>query len=342
MLLQVLSQYIPGAGSFHAEPIGSGLIHQTWKLTDGKQSYILQQINHHIFKDPYAIAENIQQLNHYLQQHSPEYLFIAPLPTIEGKLIAEAEGNYYRLFPFVEGSYTVDTVQTPEQAFEAASAFGKFTRLLSGFNVSKLNITIPCFHNISLRYQQFQQAIEQGNAERIKQAKPIINKLQSYVAIADQYNQIKVNPAIQLHVTHHDTKISNVLFNEQQKAICVIDLDTVMPGYFISDVGDMMRTYLSPVNEEEADFSKIQVRKEVYDAVVQGYQSQVNDMLSAAEQQLFFYSGQFMIYMQALRFLTDYLNNDVYYGAKYELHNYNRSLNQLTLLERYNEGVGSR
>ena len=137
-----------------------------------------------------------------------------------------------------------------------------------------------------------------------------------------------------MRVTHDDTKISNVLFNEDGKGICVIDLDTVMPGYFISDVGDMMRTYLSPVSEEEKDFDKIDVREDYFKAIAQGYLAEMADELSSAELKHFVYSGLFLTYMQALRFLTDYFNNDTYYGSSYEGHNYVRAKNQVILLQR--------
>ncbi|MEZ5027700.1 MAG: hypothetical protein R2765_02815 [Ferruginibacter sp.] len=124
------------------------------------------------------------------------------------------------------------------------------------------------------------------------------------------------------------------MFDEAGKGLCVIDLDTVMPGYFISDVGDMMRTYLSPVSEEEKDFRKINIRDDFYEAIVKGYYRQMKDELTQTEKKYFFYSGTFMIYMQAIRFLTDYLNNDIYYGAKYPGHNLVRAGNQAVLLQR--------
>ena len=133
---------------------------------------------------------------------------------------------------------------------------------------------------------------------------------------------------------HHDTKISNVLFDKKNRGLCIIDLDTVMPSFFISDVGDMMRTYLSPVSEEEKDFSKIEVRDEFFEAIVRGYLHDMNDELSAIEKNYFVYAGKFLIYMQALRFLTDYFNNDVYYGSKYPQQNFVRANNQIVLLRR--------
>ena len=141
--------------------------------------------------------------------------------------------------------------------------------------------------------------------------------------------------AYQLRVTHHDTKINNVLFNEDKKGICPIDLDTVMPGYFISDLGDMFRTYLSPGSEEETDLEKIFARKDFKDAIIEGYLSQMADQLTSKEKELIPYAGEFMIFMQAIRFLSDFLNGDVYYGIRYEMNNFDRTKNQLHLLKSY-------
>ena len=135
-------------------------------------------------------------------------------------------------------------------------------------------------------------------------------------------------------MTHHDTKISNVLFDEEGHGLCVIDLDTVMPGYFISDFGDMMRTYLSPVSEEEKDLSKIEIREEYFKAIADGYLHEMQNELTPTEKDHLVYAGKFLTYMQALRFLTDHLNNDVYYGAKYEGHNFVRAINQVALLKK--------
>lgn len=155
------------------------------------------------------------------------------------------------------------------------------------------------------------------------------------------FEKVRQDPAFRMRVTHHDTKISNVLFNDAGKGICVIDLDTVMPGYFISDVGDMMRTYLSPANEEEKDFAQVEVRPEFYRAIREGYLEEMGSHLTTGEKDHFFYAGEFLIYMQALRFLTDYLNDDKYYGRLYEDHNFVRAGNQVALLKSYNSLRGT-
>ncbi len=230
--------------------------------------------------------------------------------------------------------HSKDVVETAPQAYEAAVQFGRFTNLLSGFDVAQLSVTIPFFHDLDLRYQQFLEALENGNQQRIADARFLIDELLDYSNIATEFKLIKSDPLFKLRVTHHDTKISNVLFDKDNKGLCVIDLDTVMPGYFISDVGDMMRTYLSPVSEEEKDFNKIVVREDIYKSIVQGYYSEMKNELTQTEKNHFFYAGKFMIYMQALRFLTDHLNDDKYYGAKYPGHNFIRACNQMVLLQR--------
>ena len=189
------------------------------------------------------------------------------------------------MFPFITTSHTIDVVQRPQQAYEAAKQFGKFTRLLSGLDTTMVKITLPDFHNLALRYQQFEDALINGNSGRIKESVKLIGFIKSNNNIVAEFEKNKLN--LKLRCIHHDTKISNVLFDDTGKGLCVIDLDTVMPGYFISDVGDLMRTYLCPVSEEEKDFSKINIRKEFYDAIVAGYLSEMGAELSDIEKQYF-------------------------------------------------------
>lgn len=334
MLAPILSAYGLKIDECVTMPFGTGLINHTWKIVSNDAEYILQRVNHHIFKNPILIAENIQATGDFLHAHFPHYLFIQPVKTINNEsLVYNKQEGYFRMFPFVNASVTYDTVSATKLAFEAAKQFGKFTKYLSDFPTEKLHATLPDFHNLSLRYQQFESALENGNPQRIAAASNSIAFIKANKWIVNQFDRIQQNQAFKLRVTHHDTKISNVLFDNKGKGLCVIDLDTVMPGYFISDVGDMMRTYLSPVSEEEADFSKIQIREDYFQAIVEGYLNEMQEELSEEEIAHFVYAGKFMIYMQATRFLTDHLNNDTYYGAKYEGHNLVRANNQIALLQ---------
>lgn len=335
---EVLAAYGLEKKNLQVDQIENGLINLTWHIKNTNHSFILQKINQRVFKNPYAITSNVRLIADFLLKKYPEYLFVCQLKTISGEEIMHLKGNgFFRLTNFVNDSHTIATVEKPIQAFEAAKQFGKLTKLLADFPVKKLQITLPDFHNLTLRYQQYLNALKSGNKYRLEQSYQLIQLIEANKNIVDTYKNILQNPSFKLRVTHHDSKISNVLFNSNDKGLCVIDLDTVMPGFFISDVGDMMRTYLSPVNEEEKDFSKIEVREEYFKSIWEGYMSEMNNELNHEEKRHFIYSGKFMIYMQALRFLTDHLNEDVYYGAIYEGQNFVRAGNQLVLLERLKE-----
>lgn len=335
MLNSILEFYGFGSDDYTLIPFGNGLINKTWVIVIDGRKLIVQKINTAIFKSPYSIAQNIQQLNLFFKENFREYLFVHPIASLQNEeMILIPNDGHYRIFPFVNDSVTFDTVDNTQLAFEAAKQFGKFTHLLSNFDTNKLEITLPDFHNLNLRYQQFEQALNNGNTERINACSAVINCVEKHKNIVAIFNTLHTNIHFKKRVTHHDTKISNVLFNKNGTGLCVIDLDTVMPGYFISDVGDMLRTYLSPVSEEENDLSKIEVRENYFDAILKGYLSEMKEELSAEEIEHFVYAGLFMIYMQALRFLTDHLNNDIYYGAKYVGHNLKRCNNQLELLKK--------
>jgi Ser/Thr protein kinase RdoA (MazF antagonist) len=334
MLEEVLSAYGLSTTA-KIQPHGSGLIHNTWKVADGPNQYVLQRINHHVFKQPEYIAQNIEAIASWLKTNHPDYFFVTPVKTVnDGNMLHLDSYGYFRMFPFVKGSFTFDVAQNARQACEAARQFGLFTSVLRDFPTEDLKITLPDFHNLAYRYKQFEHAIEAGNSSRIQSSKREIDYLVSKNHIVSTYKQIVSTKEFKVRVTHHDTKISNVLFDKDGKGICVIDLDTVMPGYFISDVGDMLRTYLSPVSEEERDFKAIGIREDFFEGIACGYLREMSRELTGTEVEHFAYSGLFMIYMQALRFLTDYLNDDVYYGAAYEGHNHVRAKNQMVLLER--------
>lgn len=332
-LQDIISSY--GIQPQSIEPFGTGLINHTWKITSGNSQFILQRINHRVFKQPEKISDNIMMVGDYLAASQPSYLFPTPLKTIEGSGMVVEDGNYFRIFPFIKNSITLQVAKSAEDANEAALKFSEFAYLLKDFPVDKLNITIPDFHNLNLRFDQFIEAGRNGNPDRIKHAGYWIDFLRDQVYVLEEYKKVLQEGSLKKRVMHHDTKISNVLFDNHRKGLCVIDLDTMMPGFFMSDLGDMMRTYLSPANEEVTDFNKVQVRKEFYDAICEGYSHFMADELTTSEKTHFHFAGSFMIYMQALRFMTDFLLNDVYYGATYPDHNFNRAVNQSKLFQEY-------
>jgi len=329
-----------GWDEMKVSPVHSGLINTTLKVAVGVDNYLLQQVNTNVFHHPEWIDENLGMLAGYLTQQAPGYLFTAPVKMRNGQSLLAIGGSHYRVFNWVNGSHTIDVVATTGQAFEAAQQFGRFTALLKGFTVENLHLSLPDFHNLGLRYRQFELAQRDGNTQRINESAEAIAFLQSQKTILRRYEAFILHPDAKKRVTHHDTKISNVLFDGQDKGICVIDLDTVMPGYFLSDVGDMLRTYICPVSEEEKELERVVVRKDFMKAIENGYLSAMGDELSGFEKDHFYFAGEMLIYMQAIRFLTDHLNNDVYYGSRHAGQNLVRSRNQVRLLEEFQEAVG--
>lgn len=320
-------------------PIHQGLINSTYTINTAQGDFIFQTINHNVFKTPKAIDNNINTISNFIKKHNPHYLFTHLVPTSEGQTLIEWKGGYYRAFQKING-YALSVLDNENQVQEAAKQFSKFTVVLKKFDVNSLQDSLPHFHDLPLRYNQFTEAIQNGDTQRINDTQKEILFLKEHKKLVDTYDHFIKNKEAKKRVTHHDTKISNVLFNTidgVEEAICVIDLDTVMAGHFISDVGDMCRTCLCAVSEEEKDLNKVKVDAKKWDALKKGYLYHMESELSNFELDHFFYSGQFMIYMQALRFLTDHLNRDIYYGAKYEGQNLVRTQNQIRLLEEYNK-----
>lgn len=323
------------------QQIGSGHINRTYLLsTQHDEKFILQQLNTFVFKEPHVIAKNIKAVADYLKIHSPDYLFPAPISTLTGKLMFyfEDENEYWRLMPFVANTIALDTLSDPKQAFEAAKQFGKLSRLLNKFDTSLLKPTIPGFHDLAWRYEQFTFALSKADKHLKAEAKQQIETALHHHYIVDYYKSFEHSKSFPNRVMHHDTKISNVLLNTVNfDGVCVIDLDTLMPGKFISDLGDMMRTYLCAFSENETDLSKITIRLAYFEATIKGYLSEMANILTDTEKELILFSGKYIIYMQALRFLTDYLNGSIYYPIAYPTQNLDRTKNQFKLLSELSE-----
>ncbi|MCZ4242536.1 phosphotransferase enzyme family protein [Pedobacter punctiformis] len=332
---EVLKAYGYTKENVNIKQIGSGLINRTYLLspTSGEEKYILQNINTDVFKNPNAIANNLKAIADYLANHYPDYIFIKPVSTVNGEEMAHVHHEYWRMLPFVADSVSLDVLTEPKQAYEAAKQFGKLSRLLNNFDAKTLEPTIPGFHDLGLRYEQFTLALNQTSKQLKGLAKTEIDSALDHKYILDYYNSYTHRNDFPDRVMHHDTKISNVLLKAKTfEGICVIDLDTIMPGKFISDLGDMMRTYLCAFSENEPDLDKIKIRLPYFEAMVKGYLSEMKSTLTETEKELILFSGRYIIYMQALRFLTDFLNGNIYYPINYPEQNLDRAKNQFKLL----------
>ncbi len=331
---EILQSFGLDIADFAIDRIGTGHIHDTYKLV-GKQSYVLQRVNIKVFTKPQVIASNIRVAADYLKKKHPEYLFLSSVLTVDGKEMSYDSGGFpWRLFPCINNSITIDKVETEEEASGAAAAFAKLTRNLEGVDIALFKPTIDRFHDLPARYEQFENAVERCSEERLKKAAEAIEQCKQFQYVVDRYDELIGEGTLRLRITHNDTKINNILIDATtHQPVCVIDLDTLMPGYFIYDVGDMVRTFVSPANEEERDLSKVEFRKPIYDALVAGYLSQMGDTLTKDEKELFPFAGMMMTYIMALRMLSDFLSGDIYYHITYPEQNYVRASNQLKLLE---------
>jgi hypothetical protein len=329
----ILNTFGLRAEDYQYDRITTGHINFTYKLTGPKQ-FILQRINKNVFKQPQIIASNLKHASDYLKKNYPDYLFLTSIPTANGDEMAkDEEGFPWRLLPYISNTITIDKVDTTEEALSAATEFGKLNANLWNCDVSAFKETIPQFHDLSLRFNQFQTALQNASAERKEKAKQAIHDCINQQHLVNRYTELIQSKQLDLRVMHNDTKINNILFDRStRKAICAIDLDTLMPGYFIYDLGDMIRTFVSPVSEEETDLSKIVFRKEIYNAIIQGYFSSMKNCLTEEQKSFAPFAGYMMTYIMALRFLADYLNGDVYYQTHYPSQNLIRAQNQLHLL----------
>jgi Ser/Thr protein kinase RdoA (MazF antagonist) len=315
-------------------PLGSGHIHQTFKV-EGKNNFVLQRVNKNVFTRPEIIASNNRIAFQYLKQHHPTYLFPQALPDLQGNdLFFDDDGFPWRLYPLIENTFTIDEVSSEQEAFEAAAGFGQLTKNLNGVDTSLFKPTLERFHDLAWRYEQFDDAFQKAKPEILCVAKNEIEQARSFRYLVNEYGQLIGVGSLVQRIMHNDTKVNNILFDSVSgKAVCAIDLDTLMPGYFIYDFGDMVRTFVSPVNEEEKNISTISFRKEIYDALLDGYLSQMSDALTVTEKKSIPFAGMMMTYIMALRMLADFLRGNTYYHITYPDQNLIRARNQLHLLK---------
>jgi hypothetical protein len=258
-----------------------------------------------------------------------------PLQNVNGSLLfVDEEGGYWRAFEFIGNSVSFLTALLPAQAYMTAKTFGKFSASLKEFDATGLETTIPDFHNLDFRYQQFLDALNKAGSERKEIAQQWIKALLDRSHYKEFYNLMCYNPEhFKIRVMHHDAKIANMLFDaNSNEVVCVVDFDTTMPGYYFSDLGDMIRSMACSHDENYVAFDELSIREDFYKSLVKGYLEEMEAVLTEEEKKQIDQCGLLMYYMQAIRFLADYLNNDIYYRIQYPEQNLHRAINQVTLL----------
>jgi hypothetical protein len=317
-------------------PFGNGNINDTYRIEFEREGaslvYLLQRLNHHVFRDPYAVMRNMQNVCTHLAASSYIYRVAAPVPGLDGELLQRDEtGNYWRVFPLLENTFAPEGVADAAIAREAARAYGAFSRALRDFPALNLTETIPGFHDTGLRWQFFLEIMKENPAGRLATSRPEIEAVFSAKPVFDFIGDLKKSGRLPLRVTHNDTKAGNVLFDcHTRRAVAVIDLDTVMPGTILSDFGDMVRTFATDRAEDAS--GNVVLRADILEALKSGFLETAGSFLTETERQHFVEGAAWIIGEQALRFLTDWLAGDTYYKIRYPEHNLVRTRNQLALL----------
>lgn len=332
-------------GAFlRAEPYGNGHIHDTYRVffapAGSPARLLLQRINTQVFRNPDLLMENVARVTAHLSAQLADdpdrnRRALTLIPTRSGhRLRTDADGRLWRAFRYIPGAYSRDQVEAPAQAFEAAHAFGLFQQQLATLPAPPLHATIPDFHHTPRRYAAFEEAVARDAAGRVRTAQAEITFARERQSIAG----LLIDPqtgrsSLPERVTHNDTKINNVLFDERTAAgLCVIDLDTVMPGLAAYDFGDMVRTMTCPAAEDETDLARVRVDLSLFEAVARGYLTTAGAFLTSAEKDSLLIAGKLITYELALRFLTDHLNGDTYFKIHRPAHNLDRCRSQFALV----------
>ncbi len=330
----------------HAELCKIGHINETYSATYEQAGmrvrYVHQKLNKTVFKKPLVVMRNLQRVSTHLREklEAQEASHITRrcltlVPARNGRYYyVDPSGEYWRTFVFIEGVHTLEAVQTPQQAYEAGRAFGEFQNLLVDLPGGRLHETIPDFHNTRKRFQALQKAIDRDHLNRAEEARAEIQFALQRENIVDIILHALASGRIPERITHNDTKFNNVMLDVVTgEAMCVVDLDTVMPGCALYDFGDMIRTTTSPTLEDELDLDKVNMHMPIFEKLAAGYLATAGQFLTRAERSLMAFAGKLITFETGLRFLTDFLSGDTYFRIHRPGHNLDRCRTQFKLVE---------
>lgn len=321
-----------------AEPFGAGHINDTYKITGEIGTYTLQRINTGVFKSPECVMENISGVTDHLAGKyrargiDPMRRTLRVIKTADGGLLLRDGGDCYRLFTFVDNVITYRKADDPEVFYRAARAFGEFQSMLADYPAEKLHVTIKDFHNTPKRYENFRRAVDADVCGRASSAAWEIARIDSYADFYKIVTDSLHDGTVPLRVTHNDTKLDNILFDKDSgEGICIIDLDTVMPGSALYDFGDALRVGMNSGAEDAIEYERVRARIPMFRAFTQGYLEALGGVLTERELELLPYSARLLTLECAMRFLTDHLEGDVYFKTSRDGQNLDRARVGITL-----------
>ncbi|MFY1611615.1 phosphotransferase enzyme family protein [Macellibacteroides fermentans] len=339
-LIAILKQFAIDEDMVSAVPFGNGHINDTLKVTNskGEIKYILQRINHHIFTNVDMLQNNIFTVTSHIREklvargeQDVDRKVLTFIPAKDGKLYHFDGDSYWRVCLFIPRSKSFEEV-TPQLSYEAGKAFGDFQTMLSDLPADALGETIPNFHNMEFRLKQFRDAVEANAAGRLEEVKDLVGEIEKRAKDMCIQEELYREGKLKKRTNHCDTKVNNIMFDEEGKVLCVIDLDTVMPGFVLSDIGDFIRTGANTGAEDDENLDNVEVNLEIFEAYTRGYMETAKAFLTPQEIKLLPYGGRLLTYMQTVRFLTDYINGDTYYKIHSPKHNLIRTKAQFKLL----------
>ncbi len=311
-------------------PYGEGHINSTFLVETTVKNYILQKINTVVFKQPENVMNNILLVTEHIEKKGA--LSLTVIKTNDGEPMLKTEDGCYRVYDFIENSLTLQKAENAQDFRNAGFSFGEFQKALSDFDASALSETIARFHDTPNRFENFKKAVEENKSGRLDTCKDetefVLERFDTY----DKIVKALADKSIPLRVTHNDTKLNNILMDpETRKGKAVIDLDTVMPGSMLYDFGDSIRFGASTAAEDEKDLDKVHFDIELFRAYAEGFLSALGDSITEKERELLPYSAYLMTIECGMRFLTDYIDGDVYFATKYPEHNLVRCRTQFKL-----------
>lgn len=343
-LNKILSQFKVDGAVKSIQPYGNGHINHTFLAVTEDETgkikrYILQAVNKNVFPDGEALMSNVQKVTEYLKPNATDPRSVMQLiPTVDGGYFClDDENTCWRVYDFIENSICLERVESTDDFYQCAYGFGNFQKQLSQFPVETLNETIPDFHNTPKRYENFLKAVEAdvcGRAAGVKEEIEFVKSEKDFCSVL--YDNMKCGK-LPLRVTHNDTKSNNVMLDAStRKALCVIDLDTIMPGFSVNDFGDAIRFGASTAAEDEKDLSKVSLNLDLFDIYAKGFLDGCGDGLTKDEIMLLPEGAKMMTLECGMRFLTDYLEGDVYFRTAYDDHNLVRCRTQFELVKDMN------
>ena len=343
-LNNIVSQFVGSDKNITVEPLGKGHINDSYKVVAGNKEYVLQRINHYIFKNVPELQNSILRVTNHIRAKLKERgvtelerRVLTIVPALNGnRFYKDDEGNYWRMYDFIKDGKSYDEIN-PELAYRAGLAFGDFQKMLADLPGGPLYEIIPNFHNMESRLETFRQAVKENKSDRLAEVADLVAEIEARADEMCKIERMGREGKLPKRTNHCDTKVNNVIFDENDQVLCVVDLDTVMPGYVSSDFGDFMRTGANNGAEDAKDLDTVSVNLDIFEGYTKGYLEIAKSFLTDAEIDNLAFGAKLLTYMQTVRFFADYLDGDLYYKIAYPEHNLVRTKAQFKLLQSLEE-----